>query len=56
MRPERITPGQPEEDGAHERMLRALKAETTRPAVASRRGQQQRFDLFRMSYSDAHFL
>jgi transposase InsO family protein len=52
IRPERITPGQPQENGAHERMHRTLKAETTRPAAASWRGQQQRFDLFRMSYNN----
>lgn len=51
IRPERITPGQPQENGAHERMHRTLKAETTRPAAATWRGQQRRFDAFRASYN-----
>lgn len=51
IRPERIRPGQPQENGAHERMHRTLKAETTKPASGSWRSQQQRFDLFRASYN-----
>jgi transposase InsO family protein len=34
IRPERIHKGAPQENGAHERMRRTLKAETTRPAAA----------------------
>lgn len=51
IRPERITPGHPQENGAHERMHRTLKAETTRPAAPTWRGQQRRFDQFRDSYN-----
>lgn len=43
IRPERIRKGQPQENGAHERMHRTLKAETTRPAAATLEAQQRRF-------------
>ena len=43
IRPERIHKGAPQENGAHERMHRTLKAETTRPAAASLPAQQRRF-------------
>jgi transposase InsO family protein len=43
----RITPGHPEENGAHERMHLTLKKETTRPAAANALQQQERFDRFR---------
>lgn len=48
---QRITPGQPQQNGTHERMHRELKRETTRPAAATRRAQQQRFDAFRARYN-----
>jgi putative transposase len=48
---QRITPGQPQQNGTHERMHRELKRETTRPAAASQRAQQQRFDAFRARYN-----
>lgn len=44
---ERITPGCPEQNGAHERMHLTLKQETTRPAGANALAQQERFDTFR---------
>jgi transposase InsO family protein len=43
---ERIRPGHPEENGAHERMHRTLKRETARPARANLLQQQERFDAF----------
>ncbi|MHB1073313.1 MAG: integrase core domain-containing protein [Gemmatimonadaceae bacterium] len=43
VRPERIHPGQPQENGAHERMHRTLKDENTRPAAATMEAQQHRF-------------
>jgi hypothetical protein len=52
IRPERITPGHPEQNGAHERMHRTLKAETARPPAASRPAQQERFDRFRSVYNE----
>jgi transposase InsO family protein len=49
--PELIAPASPQQNGAHERMHRTLKAETTRPPAANRRGQQQRFGAFRRCYN-----
>jgi transposase InsO family protein len=48
--PERIKPGKPQQNGRHERMHRTLKAATARPAAASFRAQQRRFDEFRQTY------
>jgi len=39
-----ITPGCPQENGAHERMHRTLKAEATRPPAYTPAAQQRRFD------------
>jgi transposase InsO family protein len=43
---ERIRPGNPQENGRHERMHRTLKAETTRPPGMNGLQQQARFDTF----------
>ena len=43
---QRIEPGQPQQNGRHERMHRTLKAETTRPPEQEMTTQQQRFDGF----------
>src|SRR4051812_5839558 len=43
---ERIEPGQPQQNGRHERMHLTLKQETTRPAGANFLQQQERFDTF----------
>lgn len=43
---ERIRPGNPHENGRHERMHRTLKAETTRPPGMNALQQQARFDAF----------
>jgi transposase InsO family protein len=51
IRPETIQPSHPEQNGAHERLHRTLKAETTRPAAASIRAQQRLFDAFRDTYN-----
>ena len=48
---QRIQPSSPQENGAHERMHRTLKAETTRPPAASMRGQQWKFDRFQNDYN-----
>lgn len=52
IRPERITPGRPAENGRHERMHGTLKREACRPPAANRRRQQERFDTFRQIYND----
>ena len=49
---QRITPASPQENGAHERMHRELKRETTRPPAQNLRGQQRKFDLFRARYNE----
>jgi hypothetical protein len=48
---QRITPSSPQENGAHERMHRTLKADTTRPPAATLRGQQWKFDRFQHEYN-----
>lgn len=52
IRHDRIEPGQPQQNGRHERMHRTLKAETTRPAERNLRAQQERFDRFRQEFND----
>jgi len=49
---ERIVPGHPEQNGAHERMHRTLKAETTRPPESTLDRQQARFDRFVHHYNN----
>jgi putative transposase len=49
---ERTDPGHPEQNGAHERMHRTLKDETTRPPEHSMALQQVRSDLFRREYNE----
>jgi putative transposase len=50
--PERIEPGQPQQNGRHERMHRTLKAEATIPPQTSMGDQQRVFDRFRGIYND----
>jgi putative transposase len=52
IRPERIQPGKPQQNGQHERMHRTLKECTAEPAAKSQRQQQQRFNEFRREYSE----
>ena len=49
---ERIKPGNPQQNGRHERMHRTLKAETTRPAGSNSLQQQARFDAFISEFND----
>ncbi|HZZ61537.1 MAG TPA: integrase core domain-containing protein [Roseiarcus sp.] len=51
IRPERIDPGKPQQNGRHERMHRTLKAETAAPPAATLAEQQRRFDAFRAVYN-----
>lgn len=51
IQPERITPGQPSQNGRHERFHRTLNEATAQPPAASPRAQQQRFDVFRTEYN-----
>lgn len=52
IRLDRIEPGKPQQNGAHERMHRTLKAETTRPPEDCLKTQQVRFDAFRCEYNE----
>ena len=52
VRPERIQPGKPQQNGRHERMHRTLKAETASPPAESLRAQQRRFDNFRRVFNE----
>lgn len=49
---DRIQPGKPQQNGAHERMHRTLKAEATRPPGETLTEQQARFDDFRSRYNE----
>lgn len=46
IRPERIRPAQPSENGRHERMHRSLKAAVMSPPAGTLAAQQRRFDAF----------
>ena len=48
---QRITPGSPQENGAHERLHRTLKARAIRPAAANRCLQQRVFNAFQRTYN-----
>lgn len=50
--PERIPPGQPQQNGRHGRMHRTLKAHTLKPAQRSMAAQQRCFDRFRAAYNE----
>lgn len=52
VKPERIAPGQPQQNGRHERMHRTLKAETASPPKATMRAQQRAFDRFCDEYNE----
>jgi putative transposase len=50
--PELIEPGEPQQNGIHERMHRTLKQEATIPPSSSLKSQQRRFDSFRGEFND----
>jgi putative transposase len=52
IRPERIEPGKPGQNGRHERMHRTLKQETAQPPRSNLREQQKAFDEFRQEYNE----
>ena len=52
IRPERIEPGKPQQNGRLERLHRTLKAETAAPPAATLAEQQRRFDEFRAVYNN----
>lgn len=50
--PELIEPGEPQQNGIHERMHRTMKQEATVPPEGSFRSQQERFDGFRHEFNE----
>jgi putative transposase len=50
--PERIEPGQPQQNGRHERFHRTLKEQTAQPPAESVVAQQRVFDRFRADYNE----
>lgn len=50
--PERIEPGQPQQNGRHERMHRTLKSVLGQPAATNLRQQQRQLDAFRQHYNE----
>lgn len=51
IKPERIKPGRPDQNGRHERMHSTLKAETAKPPKGSMRSQQKAFDSFVLEFN-----
>ena len=49
---QRILPGQPQQNGAHERMHKTLKADAIRPPRATCLAQQRAFNHFRQQYNE----
>ena len=52
IKPERIRPGKPNQNGRHERFHRSLKAATANPPRYSMRTQQQAFNQFAQEYNE----
>jgi transposase InsO family protein len=52
IRPERIEPGKPTQNGRHERLHKTLQEETARPTADTMSGQQRKFDEFRRVYNE----
>ena len=52
IRPERITPGRPQENGRHERMHRTLKLDAATPPQNDLKAQQRVFDRFVDEYNN----
>jgi transposase InsO family protein len=52
IKPERIQPGKPQQNGRHERMHRSLKAEAITPPKYSLNAQQRAFDTFVKDYNE----
>ncbi len=49
---QRISPGSPQQNGAHERMHKTLKAKVTKPPAANMNLQQRAFNSFRHTYNE----
>jgi len=51
IRPDRIAPGRPDQNGRHERMHRTLKQDVANPPAATIAEQQARFDVWREDFN-----
>ena len=51
VKPERIDPGKPQQNGRHERLHRTLKEDAVSPPAATLSDQQRAFDAFRAVYN-----
>jgi len=51
IRPQRIKPGKPQQNGRHERMHRTLKEATAKPPAYNEKVQQEKFDAFVYEYN-----
>jgi putative transposase len=51
IKPQRIEPGEPQQNGRHERMHLTLKQQTAQPPAQTLRAQQRRFDAFCQEYN-----
>lgn len=52
IKPERIEPGRPTQNGRHERIHRTMKEATASPPANTLQEQQRRFDVFRRDYNE----
>ena len=52
VRPERIQPGKPQQNGRHERLHLTLKQDTASPPAASLKAQMDRFCAFQQTYNE----
>ena len=52
IKPERIEPGKPQQNGQHERMHLTLKEDATRPSSYDLLHQQERFDTFQQTFNE----
>ncbi|MBA3559037.1 MAG: transposase [Gemmatimonadaceae bacterium] len=48
---QRIHPGRPQQNGAHERMHRTLKRQAIKPVARTCAAQQKSFDVFRAEFN-----
>jgi transposase InsO family protein len=52
VKPERIKPGRPQQNGRHERLHLTVKQDTAQPPASNQRAQQRRFDEFRCTFNE----
>jgi putative transposase len=52
VKPERIKPGRPQQNGRQERLHLTVKQDTAQPPASNQRSQQRRFDEFRCTFNE----